>query len=133
MVSSFSAIISMKKHRKYLALIVSSLSLFLAGCSPSSNSTTNRSSYSMVPISKVGRILEAENSMWRIKAHRRRVCSDLPNNFLATREMYDDFELKLSSGWTLLNSGIQIRSHTYPEETTTIRWGGSLRMMAPRT
>ena len=43
---------------------------------------------------------------------------DLPNSFLATKEMYDDFELEVEF-WVdpLLNSGIQIRSHTYTEET----------------
>jgi hypothetical protein len=48
-----------------------------------------------------------------------------PNSFLATNKMYQDFELEVEFKVDpLLNSGIQIRSNTYPEETTTIRWGG---------
>jgi hypothetical protein len=50
----------------------------------------------------------------------------LPNSFLATNQMYSDFELELDVKVDpLLNSGIQIRSNVYPEETTTIRWGGT--------
>lgn len=50
---------------------------------------------------------------------------DLPNSFLATEEMYGDFELSVEFKVDpLLNSGIQIRSHVYDKETTTIRWGG---------
>ncbi len=53
---------------------------------------------------------------------------DLPNSFLATETMYEDFELEVEFKVDpLLNSGIQIRSNTYPEETTTIRWGGKLK------
>jgi len=49
-----------------------------------------------------------------------------PNSFLATNKMYDDFELEVDFKVdALLNSGIQIRSNTYPEETTTVRWGGT--------
>ncbi len=52
----------------------------------------------------------------------------LPNSFLATNEMYGDFELEVEFKVDpLLNSGIQIRSHTYPEETKTIRWGGRFK------
>lgn len=52
----------------------------------------------------------------------------LPNSFLATNEMYDDFELELEFKVDpLLNSGIQIRSNTYVEETTTTRWGGRFK------
>lgn len=52
----------------------------------------------------------------------------LPNSFLATNEMYTDFELELDVKVDpLLNSGIQIRSNVYPEETTTIRWGGTFK------
>ena len=54
-----------------------------------------------------------------------RAAPDLPNSFLATEEKYDDFELNLEfKVHPLLNSGIQIRSNVYPEETRTIRWGG---------
>lgn len=52
----------------------------------------------------------------------------LPNSFLATKTMYKDFELELEFNVDpLLNSGIQIRSNTYPEETTTMRWGGKFK------
>ena len=52
----------------------------------------------------------------------------LPNSFLATNEMYGDFELEVEFKVDpLLNSGIQIRSKTYPEETTTMRWGGRFK------
>ncbi|MCB1124394.1 MAG: DUF1080 domain-containing protein [Verrucomicrobiae bacterium] len=48
-----------------------------------------------------------------------------PNSFLATNAMFQDFELEVDFKIDpLLNSGIQIRSNVYPEETTTIRWGG---------
>ncbi len=50
----------------------------------------------------------------------------LPNSFLATEEMYTDFDLELDVKVDpVLNSGIQVRSNVYPEETTTIRWGGT--------
>ena len=49
----------------------------------------------------------------------------LPNSFLATEKMYSNFELEVEFKCDpLLNSGIQIRSNVYPEETTTERWGG---------
>lgn len=49
-----------------------------------------------------------------------------PNSFLATEKMYQDFELELEFKVDpLLNSGIQIRSNTYAEETKTVRWGGT--------
>ena len=52
----------------------------------------------------------------------------LPNSFLATNATYTDFELELEVKVDpLLNSGIQIRSGVYPEETTTIRWGGMFK------
>tara|TARA_Y100000588_G_scaffold360708_2_gene420865 strand:- start:3132 stop:3854 length:723 start_codon:yes stop_codon:yes gene_type:complete len=52
----------------------------------------------------------------------------LPNSFLATEKMYPDFELEVEFKiHPLLNSGIQIRSNTYAEETTTIRWGGRFK------
>ena len=45
----------------------------------------------------------------------------LPNSFLATEKMYDNFELEVDFLVDpLLNSGIQIRSHVYEEETTTV-------------
>lgn len=53
---------------------------------------------------------------------------DLPNSFLATEALYGDFELEVEFKVDpLLNSGIQIRSNTYPEETTTMRWGGKFK------
>jgi hypothetical protein len=49
-----------------------------------------------------------------------------PNSFLATEKLYDNFELEVDFKVDpLLNSGIQIRSNVYPEETTTVRWGGT--------
>jgi len=49
----------------------------------------------------------------------------LPNSFLHTNRSYPNFELELEVKIDpLLNSGIQIRSGTYAEETTTQRWGG---------
>ena len=48
-----------------------------------------------------------------------------PNSFLATNEMYADFKLEVEFKVDpLLNSGVQIRSNTYPEETKTVRGGG---------
>ena len=52
----------------------------------------------------------------------------LPNSFLATNEQYGDFELEVEFKIDpLLNSGVQIRSNTYPEETKTMRWGGKFK------
>ena len=52
---------------------------------------------------------------------------DLPNSFLHTSRPYANFELQLEIKIDpLLNSGIQIRSGVYAEETTTQRWGGQL-------
>ncbi len=52
----------------------------------------------------------------------------LPNSFLATNEMYGDYELEVDFKVDpLLNSGIQIRSHVYEEETKTVRWGGTFK------
>ena len=51
-----------------------------------------------------------------------------PNSFLATDARYGDFELEAEFQVDpLLNSGIQIRSDVYPEETKTIRWNGRFR------
>ncbi|MDP4680858.1 MAG: DUF1080 domain-containing protein [Cyclobacteriaceae bacterium] len=51
-----------------------------------------------------------------------------PNSFLATEDMYQDFELEIDFMIdSLLNSGIQIRSNTYPNETKTMRWGGRFK------
>ena len=48
-----------------------------------------------------------------------------PNTFLCTKEEYADFDLrfevKVDPG---LNSGVQIRSHAYGEDTTVMPWGG---------
>ena len=50
------------------------------------------------------------------------------NSFLATNIMYADFELEVDYKVDpLLNSGIQIRSNTYENETTTVRWGGRFK------
>ena len=52
----------------------------------------------------------------------------LPNSFLATNEKYGDFELEVEFKIDpLLNSGVQIRSNTYLEETKTMRWGGKFK------
>ena len=52
----------------------------------------------------------------------------LPNSFLATEKMYDNFELEVEFLVDpQLNSGIQIRSNVYSTETTTIRWGGRFK------
>ena len=49
-----------------------------------------------------------------------------PNSFLATEKLYANFELEVEFKVDpLLNSGVQIRSNVYPEETTTVRWGGT--------
>ena len=49
----------------------------------------------------------------------------LNNTFLHTQKKYNnfilEFDVKLD---TLLNSGVQIRSNVYKNDTTTIRWGG---------
>lgn len=51
----------------------------------------------------------------------------LPNSFLHTDRPYANFELNLEIKIdSLLNSGIQIRSGVYAEETTTMRWGGKV-------
>jgi len=43
-----------------------------------------------------------------------------PNTFLCTEKLYDDFELEFEVKVDPeLNSGVQIRSHTYKEDTTT--------------
>lgn len=52
----------------------------------------------------------------------------LPNSFLATEKMYDNFELDVDFMVDpRLNSGVQIRSGVYEKETTTIRWGGRFK------
>ena len=52
----------------------------------------------------------------------------LPNSFLATETMYEDFDLQVEVLIdSLLNSGVQIRSNTYEKETKTIRWGGRFK------
>lgn len=51
-----------------------------------------------------------------------------PNSFLATEDMYQDFEMEVDVLIDpLLNSGIQIRSNTYAQETKTMRWGGRFK------
>lgn len=50
---------------------------------------------------------------------------DLPNTFLHTEKKYQNFELEYDVKLdTVLNSGVQIRSNIYQEDTETIRWGG---------
>jgi hypothetical protein len=49
----------------------------------------------------------------------------LPNTFLHTEKKYRNFELEYDVKLdTVLNSGVQIRSNIYQEDTETIRWGG---------
>ena len=49
----------------------------------------------------------------------------LPNTFLHTEKKYQNFELEFDVKLdTVLNSGVQIRSNIYREDTETIRWGG---------
>lgn len=49
----------------------------------------------------------------------------LPNTFLHTEKKYQNFELEFDVKLdTVLNSGVQIRSNIYQEDTETIRWGG---------
>lgn len=49
----------------------------------------------------------------------------LPNSFLHSEKKYQDFELEFEVKLdTLLNSGVQIRSNIYKEDTETVRWGG---------
>ena len=49
----------------------------------------------------------------------------LPNSFLHTEKKYQNFELEFDVKLdTVLNSGVQIRSNIYDEDTQTIRWGG---------
>lgn len=51
-----------------------------------------------------------------------------PNSFLATDRHYTNFELELDFMIDpLVNSGIQIRSNVYSEETRTTRWGGGVK------
>ena len=58
----------------------------------------------------------------------------LPNSFLHTDRPYANFELHAEIKIDpLLNSGIQIRSNVYAEETTTLRWGGQLDEDGNRT
>ena len=81
----------------------------------------------MVPISKVGRILEAENSMWRMAPSSASPLPVFPIAFwLLGRCM-------TTSNWKLVLGGpfAQLRdSDSQPylsEETTTIRWGGRFK------
>ena len=49
----------------------------------------------------------------------------LPNTFLHTEKKYQNFELEFDVKLdTVLNSGVQIRSNIYSEDTETVRWGG---------
>lgn len=49
----------------------------------------------------------------------------IPNTFLHTEKKYQNFELEYDVKLdTVLNSGVQIRSNIYQENTKTIRWGG---------
>ena len=46
-----------------------------------------------------------------------------PNTFLCTKKLYGDFELEFEAKVDpQLNSGVQIRSHTYKKDTTTRVW-----------
>ena len=49
----------------------------------------------------------------------------LPNTFLHTEKKYQNFELQFDIKLdTVLNSGVQIRSNIYQNDTETVRWGG---------
>ena len=49
----------------------------------------------------------------------------LPNTFLHTEKKYQNFELQFDVKLdTVLNSGVQIRSNIYQNDTETVRWGG---------
>ncbi len=49
----------------------------------------------------------------------------LPNTFLHTEKKYQNFELQFDVKLdTFLNSGVQIRSNIYQNDTETVRWGG---------
>lgn len=49
----------------------------------------------------------------------------LPNTFLHTKKKYQNFELQFDVKLdTVLNSGVQIRSNIYQNDTETVRWGG---------
>ena len=49
----------------------------------------------------------------------------IPNTFLHTEKKYQNFELEFDVKLdTVLNSGVQIRSNIYSEDTETVRWGG---------
>lgn len=48
-----------------------------------------------------------------------------PNTFLHTDKKYQNFVLEFDVKLdTLLNSGVQVRSNIYPEDVSTVRWGG---------
>ena len=115
----------MKFLAKHSSIIGSTLLILLTACSPSSDSASE----------SVELFNGADLKGWQNFGGGKFYVEDgaivgesapgLPNSFLATEVMYDDFELEVEF-WVdpLLNSGIQIRSHTYPEETTTMRWSG---------
>ena len=49
----------------------------------------------------------------------------LPNTFLHTEKKFQNFELQFDVKLdTFLNSGVQIRSNIYQNDTETVRWGG---------
>jgi hypothetical protein len=51
--------------------------------------------------------------------------NDLPNTFLHTEKKYQNFELEFDVKLdTILNSGVQIRSNIYLNNTLTSRWTG---------
>jgi hypothetical protein len=109
--------------------IISTLALpFLVACSPSKDSTSNAielfNGTSLDGWQNFGGgKFYVEDGMIVGEA-----AAGFPNSFLATNEMYQDFELNVDFKVDpLLNSGIQIRSNVYPEETTTIRWGGTFK------
>ena len=118
----------MKTYSNYFSLTVSALLVLMVGCSPLGDTSSeyvdlfNGSDLEDWQNFGGGKFYVEDGTIVGESA------PDLPNSFLATKEMYDDFELEVEF-WVdpLLNSGIQIRSHTYPEETTTIRWGGRFK------
>ena len=66
-----------------------------------------------------GKFYVEENALWQ------EAIMGLPNTFLHTEKKYQNFELEFDVKLdTVLNSGVQIRSNIYSEDTETVRWGG---------
>ncbi len=115
----------MKQHRIFLSALILTVTLALSGCGDTS--------------SKVVELFDGKTlNGWQNFGGGKFFVEEgaivgetaplLPNSFLATEKEYGDFELEVEFLIDpLLNSGIQIRSHVYDEETTTMRWGGKFK------